>query len=72
MNYNEFYTVMEFFIFIRLIIIFIELKINIVEIGLLFSFILYIRFFMEVVFYLRMLDFGFLMGLIFQIIIRVI
>lgn len=70
MNYNEFCTVMEFFIFIRLIIIFIEL--NIVEIGLLFSFILYIRFFMEVVFYLRMLDFGFLMGLIFQIIIRVI
>lgn len=70
MNYNEFCTVMEFFIFIRLIIIFIEL--NIVEIGLLFSFIVYIRFFMEVVFYLRMLDFGFLMGLIFQIIIRVI
>lgn len=70
MNYNEFYIIMEFFIFIRLIIIFIEL--NIVEIGLLFNFILYIRFFMGVVFYLGMLDFGFLMVLIFQIIIRVI
>ena len=71
MSDNEFCTVMEFFIFIRLIIIFIG-KINIVEIGLLFNFILYIRFFMGVVFYLGMLDFEFLMGLIFQIIIRVI